>query len=79
MISKNNLKGKYVTFVDKDAKYRTQKVVKITGLMLTVVDAVGTRTRIHPNKYKESRGKIRKYGLRIIGRQLKKGIEEIKW
>lgn len=47
--------------------------------MLTVIDAVGTRTRIHPNKYKESNYKVRKYGLKIIGRQKKKEIEEIKW
>jgi len=79
LIDKNKLKGKYVTFIDKDAKYRTQKVIKINGLMLTVIDAVGTRTRIHPNKYKESNYKVRKYGLKIIGRQKKKEIEEIKW
>ena len=79
MIHKNNLKGKYVTFKDKEFKYRTQKVIKITGLMLTVVDVLGMKTRIHPYKYKESRGKERKFGVKIIGRQKKKELEEIQW
>ena len=74
MIAKDKLKGKYVTFLDKHAKFRTQKVVKINGLMLTVIDAVGTRTRIHPDKTKNKR-----YGVKIFGRQLKKKVEEIKW
>ena len=31
MISKNKLKGKYVTFRDKNGATRTAKVIKITG------------------------------------------------
>lgn len=67
MIHKDNLKGKYVTFFDKYHAQRTQKVVKINGRTLTVKDATGKRTRIHPDKNK------------ILGRQLKRKIEEIDW
>ena len=64
---KDKLKGKYITFIDKQGKYRTQKVTKITGLMLTVQDCLGEKCRIHPKKNK------------ILGRQLKKLLEEIEW
>lgn len=66
-ISKDKLKGKYVTFIDKQQAFRTQKVVRVEGRTLTVKDAVGTKTRIHPSKNK------------ILGRQLKRKIEEIEW
>lgn len=66
-IHKDQLKGKYVTYIDKQQAFRTHKVIKINGKTLTVIDAVGTRTRIHPDKNK------------ILGRQLKKKIEEIIW
>jgi len=74
VIDKDKLKNKYVTYIDKNAKFRTQKVIKVNGLMLTVIDALGTKTRIHPDKNKSKR-----YGVKIIGRQLKNKIEEIKW
>lgn len=64
---KDKLKGKFVTYLDKNSSYRTHKVVKITGLTLTVIDATGEKQRIHPKKNK------------IFGRQLKNKIEEIKW
>jgi len=67
MIDKNDLKGKYVTYLDKDAKYRTHKVTKITGKTLTVKDALGVKTRIHPKDTK------------IFGRQRKHDLEEINW
>ena len=67
MVHKDQLKGKYVTYLDKDSKYRTHKVTKVTGLTLTVKDALGVKHRIHPKKDK------------IFGRQLKKTIEEIEW
>jgi len=66
-INKDKLKGKYVTFYDKHHAQRTQKVVAVNGRTLTVKDAVGTKTRIHPSKNK------------IVGRQLKRKIEEIEW
>ena len=66
MINKTDLKGKFVTFTDKDAKWRTEKVVKVTGNYLTVINAVKVKRRI----YKD----------RVIGRQFrKKGIEKINW
>lgn len=66
MIEKKRLKGKYITYLDKDLKWRTEKVVKIRGNYLTVINA---------NKVKH-----RVYKDRVIGRQLpKRGLEEIIW
>jgi len=67
MIEKDKLKGKYITYLDKDGKYRTNKVVKITGNTLTVKNVLGERTRIHPDK------------IHIFGVQHKKDIEGITW
>lgn len=66
-MNKDNLKGHYVTFIDKQACFRTEKVVAIHGKTLTVKNALGRRMRIHPDKNK------------IFGRQLKNKIEEIEW
>lgn len=74
MIDKDNLKGKHVSYRAKDGSHRTHKVIKIDGLLLTVIDATGSKTRIHPNKNKNE-----KYGVKIFGRQLKRSIEEINW
>jgi len=64
---KDKLKGHHVTYIDKDGKFRTGKVVRIVGKTLTVANVFGEKTRIHPDKRK------------IFGRQLKKKIEEIQW
>ena len=64
---KDQLKGKFVTYLDKDGKYRSHKVIKVSGLTLTVKDCLGVRHRIHPKKNK------------IFGRQLKNKMEEIEW
>jgi hypothetical protein len=64
---KDQLKGKYVTYLDKDGKYRSHKVVKVTGKTLTVKNCLGERHRIHPKKNK------------IFGRQLKSKLEKIEW
>lgn len=66
-MNKDKLKGKFVTYIDKDSSYRTHKVIKITGKTLTVEDALGVKHRIHPDK------------LRILGRQRKKELEDIEW
>jgi len=67
-ISKDDLKGKYVSYLDSDGKYRIHKVIKINGNNLTVVDVNKVRHRIHPDTNK------------IFGRQFpKKGLEEIIW
>lgn len=66
MIEKTKLKGKFVTYIDKDAKWRTEKVRRISGNYLSVVNAVGVVHRV----YKDS----------VVGHQLrKKGIEPIDW
>lgn len=67
MIPKDKLKGKHITYLDKNGSYRTHKVVRVTGKTLTVKNVLGVRYRIHPNKFK------------IFGRQRKKEIEEIIW
>jgi len=67
MIHKDKLKGHFVTYLDKDGKYRSHKVVKVAGLTLTVKDALGVKHRIHPKT------------TLIFGRQLKKEIIPIEW
>ena len=67
MIHKDSLKNKFITYLDKDGKYRTHKVVKVTSLTLTVKDALGVRHRIHPKTHL------------IFGRQLKKEVIPIQW
>lgn len=66
-MKKDDLKGKHVTFLDRDSKFRTEKVVAIHGKTLTVKNKLGRRLRIHPDKNK------------IFGRQFKNKIEEIEW
>ncbi len=66
-IIKEQLKGKYVTYLDKDGKMKSGKVMKITGNTLTIKNAVKQKFRIHPKKNK------------ILGRQLKKKIQKIVW
>ena len=41
MIHKSNLKGKYIDFLDKDGKHRTQQVTRVKGNFLTVKDVLG--------------------------------------
>jgi len=66
MINKKNLKNKYVTYTDKDSKLRTERVTKITGNTLTVVNAVKVKHRIKKDH--------------VLGRQFrKKGLEDIQW
>jgi hypothetical protein len=75
MIPKNELKGKPVSFVDRDGKFRICKVYRINGRTLTVgikVSINGCRfcthwERIHPDKN------------RIFGAFIRKKLEEIQW
>ena len=49
-IKKDNLKGHYVTYQETDlqgGKYRTEKVIKITGNTLTVINCLGRRRRVN--------------------------------
>jgi len=66
MIKKSKLVGKHINYLDADGKYRVEKVVRVSGSYVTVVNAVKTRHRIHKDK--------------IFGRQFRKrGLEEIDW
>lgn len=66
MINKDDLKGKYVRYRDRNGATRTNKVVKVTGNSLTVIDAVGIRRRVKHD--------------RVIGRCFRKrGLEPIQW
>lgn len=50
MVHKTNLKGKYVRFMDRDGKTRTQKVIKVRGAFLTVVNCLKKKTRVHKDR-----------------------------
>ena len=67
MINKDKLKGYFVTYIDKQGKYRSHKVTKISGLTLTVKNCLGEKRRIHPKKNL------------IIGRQMRHEIIPIDW
>jgi len=74
MINKKKLKGKYITYIDKECSFRTHKVIKIIGNVLTVKDAIGKKCRIKNGQLCRNGQKIK-----ILGLQKKKEIEEIKW
>lgn len=66
MIGKHELKGKYVTYIDRDMKMRTEKVVRICGKYVTVRNAVKVKRRVHKDN--------------VLGRQFRrKGREPIDW
>lgn len=66
MISKNDLVGKYITYLDKDGKHRTERVKAIRGSYVTVVSVTKVKRRVHKGK--------------ILGRQYpKRGLEPINW
>lgn len=66
MIKKSKLIGKHISYLDADGKYRVEKVVRVRGSHVTVINAVKTRRRVHKD--------------RILGRQFRKrGREKIDW
>ena len=66
MLQKKDLIGKFVTFLDRDSKWRTNKVVKVYSSYVTVKDVVGVKRRVHKNN--------------VICRQFRKrGTEDIEW
>lgn len=66
MIDKDDLKGKYITYRDKNGATRTNKVIAINGNTVTVKDVVDTRRRVKHD--------------RVLCRCFpKSGTEEIKW
>jgi len=89
MINKKELNGKYVRYIDKDGKTRVNKVVKINGNTLTVVNANGEKSRIKDGTVhyysikRDDRGRCTqsiRVTVKILGRQFRKrGLEEIDW
>ena len=66
MISKNDLVGKYVTYLDGDGKRRTERVKAVRGSYVTVISVTKVKHRVHKD--------------RVLGRQYrKKGLEKIDW
>lgn len=65
MIPKDELKGKYVRYLDIDGKLRCGKVSKVVGNYLTMKDVLKKKRRVYKDK--------------VIGRQLKNKIVEIDW
>ena len=72
MIHKNDLKNKYVQYMDKEGKWRTEKVVRVSGNYLTVQTRVKIKKRWDFPKH-------RIHLSRVHGRYRKNGLEEIEW
>jgi hypothetical protein len=49
-IHKDDLVGKYVEYFDRDGKSRINKVVRVDGNYLTVVDNLGKKSRVYKDK-----------------------------
>jgi hypothetical protein len=46
-VKKDDLKNRYIEYVDRNQQYRMGKVTKITGRMITLKHANGVKKRIH--------------------------------
>lgn len=73
---KDQLKGKYIMYIDKNSAYRIAKVVKVNGKILTIKNAYGIKHRIHPNKHKIL-GRVKKRKVRF--KTQSEYLEEITW
>jgi len=82
-MQKNKLKGKYVMFIDRQGKYRVEKVVKTTGNTLTLKNAYNEKHRIHSTKVYGDRTKNKILGVvikrKIRLRTMHEYLEEIEW
>jgi len=65
MIPKQELKRKYVSYLDSDGKQRIEKVIRVTGNILTVRNVIGRRRRVKHT--------------RVLGRMIRNKLEEIQW
>jgi len=65
MIPKHELKGRFVSYLDPDGKQRTEKVIRVTGNILTVRNVIGRRRRVKHT--------------RVLGRMIRNKLEEIQW
>jgi len=75
MIAKNDLKGKYVEFVDKQGATRICKVYRISGKTLTV----GTVIQIKKQRHRLHWERIHPEKNKINGVYIRKKIVEIEW
>ena len=66
MISKYDLVGKYISYLDKNGKQRSERVLKVSGSYVTVINAIKVKHRVHKDK--------------VLYRQFRKrGRESIDW
>jgi hypothetical protein len=75
MIAKAELKGKPVSFVDRDGKFRICKVYIINGRTLTV----GVKVSINGYKFRTHWERIHPDKNRIFGAIIRKKLVEIQW
>jgi hypothetical protein len=75
MIAKNELTGKYVSYKDKDGKFRTCKVYRIKGKTLTV----GHKIKINGQRFHLNWERIHPEKNVIYGAYIRKKIVEIEW
>jgi hypothetical protein len=75
MISKNELKGKMVSYKDRDGKYRISKVYRISGKTLTV----GLTMKINNKRMKLHWERIHPDKNTIFGAIIRKKTMEIEW
>jgi hypothetical protein len=75
MISKQELKGKYVSYQDKNGKHRLCKVYRISGKTLTV----GIVKQIKQKRYRLHWERIHPDKNTIFGVYVRKKIVEIDW
>jgi hypothetical protein len=47
-----NVIGKYIYFIDRNKAWRISKAISVSGNTITVVDAVGSKERLHPTTNK---------------------------
>ena len=62
-IHRDQCKGKFIQYLDKDGKTRIEKCVKITGNYMTLKNIIGKRTRVHA---KQIQGVYYRKKLRLI-------------
>jgi len=75
MISKNDLKGKRIEFIDRRGATRISKVYRIRGTTLTV----GNVVMIKKKRYKLYWQRINPYKNTIFGVYIRKKLVEIDW
>lgn len=75
MISKNELKGKYVEFIDKNGATRICKVRRITGNTLSVATVI----MIHGKRCCLYKQKLHPLKNTINGAIIRKKMVEIEW